>query len=415
MARSTPRGFRLHVGVFGRRNVGKSSLINALTGQTVAIVSDSPGTTTDPVHKPMELQPIGPTVFIDTAGVDDVGDLGALRVERTRRVLDQADVGLVVGDAAGWGDPEWALLDELGRRGIRALAVANKSDVGRLADDARAKLAERGVALVETAATEKRGMGALREAIACAAPEESLEPPSIVSDLVGPGECAVLVVPIDKEAPKGRLILPQVQSIRDLLDGDSFCLVVKERELSVALERLAEPPKLVVTDSQSFLKVAADTPPEIPMTSFSVLFSRFRGDLVRQVEGALAIDGLRPGDRVLVAEACTHHPITEDIGRVKIPRWLTSYVGGALDIEHVAGRAFPDDLGDTSLVVHCGACMWNRRTMLTRIAACEEQGVPITNYGLAIAYSLGIFERALSPFPAALEAYRAARSEASAS
>jgi [FeFe] hydrogenase H-cluster maturation GTPase HydF len=234
----------------------------------------------------------------------------------------------------------------------------------------------------------------------------------LLGDLVGPGEMAVLVVPIDKEAPKGRLIMPQVQSIRDLLDSDAYCAVVKERELRACLENLKRPPKLVVTDSQAFLKVAADTPRDVPITSFSILFSRFRGDLPAQVEGTLAIERLKTGDRILIAEHCSHHPIGEDIGRVKLPRWLTQYVGGKLEFDHVQGNDFPDDLSPYKLVIHCGACTANRRAMLSRIMRCRQAGVPITNYGLAIAYSLGIFERALEPFPAALEIYRKSREAA---
>ncbi|HQA00562.1 MAG TPA: [FeFe] hydrogenase H-cluster maturation GTPase HydF, partial [Phycisphaerae bacterium] len=260
---------------------------------------------------------------------------------------------------------------------------------------------------VQTAAVSGTGIVDLRQALLDAAPAEFINSPTLVADLVGPGEMAVLVVPIDKEAPRGRLILPQVQVIRDLLDGDAFCMVVKERELRAALDRLGTPPKLVVTDSQAFLKVAADTPPNVRMTSFSILFSRFKGDLLAQVEGAMAVDSLRAGDRVLVAEACSHHPIAEDIGRVKIPRWLTQYVGGKLHFTHVQGHDFPDDLPEYKLVIHCGACMSNRREMLTRVMRCRQAGVPITNYGLVIAYSLGIFERALEPFPAALDLYEA--------
>jgi [FeFe] hydrogenase H-cluster maturation GTPase HydF len=245
------------------------------------------------------------------------------------------------------------------------------------------------------------GLADLRQALLDAAPAGFIESPALVGDLVGPGELAILVVPIDKEAPKGRLILPQVQAIRDLVDSDAFCLVVKERELGRALERLAAPPKLVVTDSQVFLKVAADTPDDVPLTSFSILMARFKGDLLTQVQGALAVERLRAGDRVLVAEACSHHPIGEDIGRVKIPRWLTQYVGGKLLFDHVQGHDFPADLSGYRLVIHCGACMWNRREMLSRIWRCHQAGVPITNYGLTIAYSLGILERALQPFPAA--------------
>jgi [FeFe] hydrogenase H-cluster maturation GTPase HydF len=256
------------------------------------------------------------------------------------------------------------------------------------------------------AATRGEGVAALRDAIVAAAPDEFINSPTILGDLVPPGEMAVLVVPIDMEAPKGRLILPQVQCIRDLLDCDAYCMVVKERELREALSQLKRPPALVITDSQAFLKVAADTPPEIPLTSFSILFGRHKGDLLEFVRGALAIDSLRPGDRVLIAEACAHHPIGEDIGRVKIPRWLTQYVGGALEFVHAQGHDMPADLATFKLVVHCGGCVHNRRAVLSRIAKCRAANVPITNYGMAIAYSLGIFERALGPFPAALDLVR---------
>jgi [FeFe] hydrogenase H-cluster maturation GTPase HydF len=256
-------------------------------------------------------------------------------------------------------------------------------------------------------ATERHGLEDLREALVQAAPQEFLESPSLIGDLVGPGELVVLVVPIDTEAPKGRLINPQVQAIRDLLDNDAYCMVVKERELATAMDSLKHPPALVVTDSQAFLKVAGDTPREVPMTSFSILFARNKGDLAEFVRGAVAIDSLKSSDRILVAEACTHKPICEDIGRVKIPRWLRQYVGGSLEFVHMQGHDFPDDLSPYQLVIHCGACMWNRREMLARIARCKQANVPITNYGMTIAYSLGIFERALEPFPAAAEAYRA--------
>ena len=408
MDRTAPKSLRLHIGLFGRRNVGKSSLLNAITRQTVSIVSPTAGTTTDPVEKPMELLPLGPVLFIDTAGVDDVGALGEMRVARTRQALDRTDLGVLVAEAGEWGEFEEKLLAELAERQTPTIVVFNKSDLGSPDPALLAKLKEAKHRTVSTVASSGDGIADLRQALLEAAPAEAIEHPAILSDLVGPGEMAVLVVPIDKEAPKGRLILPQVQSIRDLLDGDAFCMVVKERELREALGRLTRPPRLVVTDSQVFLKVAADTPPEVPMTSFSILFARFKGDLVTQTLGALAIDRLQPGDRVLIAEACTHHPIAEDIGRVKIPRWLTQYVGGKLEIEHYAGHDLPGDLTQYKLVVNCGACMWNRRQMLSRILHCRQAGVPITNYGLTIAYSLGIFERALGPFPAALEAWRAA-------
>lgn len=403
---ATPKGLRLHIGLFGRRNVGKSSLLNALTRQEVSIVSEVAGTTTDPVEKPMELLPIGPVLFIDTAGVDDVGALGAQRVERTRRVFDRTDVGVVVAEAGQWGEFEDALLAELTQRQVPAIVVFNKSDVGTPAAEIIARLDERKLRWVKTVASRGAGVLDLREALIRSAPDDFINTPSILADLVPPGELVVLVVPIDKEAPKGRLILPQVQTIRDLLDHDAYCVVVKERELRAALDRLTRPPALVVTDSQAFLKVAADTPSEVPLTSFSILFARFKGDLTELVRGALAIDALKPGDRVLIAEACSHHPIGEDIGRVKIPRWLTQYVGGKLDFTTCQGHDFPPDLPGYRLVVHCGACVQNRREMLSRILRCRQAGVPITNYGLTIAYSLGIFERALSPFPAALEVFR---------
>ncbi len=406
MMQPTPKSLRLHIGLFGRRNAGKSSLLNAMTRQQVSIVSEIAGTTTDPVEKPMELLPIGPVLFIDTAGVDDRGALGDLRVQKTRQVFDRTDVGVLVVDAGEWGEFEDAILQELQNRGIPVVVAFNKSDQKKPPAASQEKLREEKVPFVETVASEGRGVLELREALIQAAPEEFMTPPPLAADLVPPGEMAVLVVPIDMEAPKGRLIVPQVQTIRDLLDADAYCMVVKERELRDALGRLNRPPALVVTDSQAFLKVSADTPPEIKMTSFSILFARQKGDLRQFVEGAAAIQRLRPGDRVLVAEACSHHPIGDDIGRIKIPRWLTQYVGGELRIDTVQGHDFPADLDQYRLVVHCGACMWNRREMLSRMAACRRLGVPICNYGMTIAYTLGIFDRALAPFPDAWEAYR---------
>ena len=404
--RQAPKAFRLHIGLFGRRNTGKSSLLNALTRQQVSIVSDVSGTTTDPVEKPMEMLPIGPVLFIDTAGVDDVGALGELRVQKTRQIFDRTDVGILVVAAGEWGPFEDAILDSLRERRVPVIVVFNKSDLGR--PDAAITVALESARTPYLASNAIRGLGVLelREALIAAAPEEFINTPPIVTDLVPPGEMAILVVPIDMEAPKGRLIQPQVQTIRDLLDGDAYCMVVKERELRDALERLRRPPALVVTDSQAFLKVAGDTPPDVKMTSFSILFARQKGDLRQFVEGAMAIEGLRPGDRVLLAEACSHHPIGDDIGRVKIPRWLKQYVGGELAFETVQGHDFPDDLARYKLMVHCGACMWNRREMLTRMLHCRQLGLPVANYGMTIAYTLGIFERALAPFPDALEAYR---------
>ena len=405
---AAPRGVRLHIGIFGRRNVGKSSLLNAMTRQQVSIVSPEPGTTTDPVEKPMELLPLGPVLFIDTAGLDDVGALGAQRVERTMKVLDRTELAILVLAEEGLGSLEIGLLDAFEQRKIPVLPVLNKSDLAKPADATLDRLIHRGLKPVVASAASGAGMAEIREALVDLAPDDYLNAPTILSDLVPPGECAVLVVPVDKEAPKGRLILPQSQAIRDLLDHDAYAIVVKERELREALDRLKRKPALVVTDSQAFLKVAGDTPPDVPLTSFSILFARQKGDLLQFARGALAIDSLKPGDRIAMAEACSHHPIGEDIGRVKIPRWLGQYIGGSLDIQQLQGRDFVSDPKEYKLVIHCGSCMLNRREVLSRIFACNRAGVPITNYGMAIAYSLGIFERALQPFPAALDAYREA-------
>ncbi|HHN47244.1 MAG TPA: [FeFe] hydrogenase H-cluster maturation GTPase HydF [Planctomycetes bacterium] len=406
MNQRTPKGLRFHIGIFGRRNVGKSSLLNAITRQQVSIVSDTAGTTTDPVEKPMELLPLGPVLFIDTAGIDDEGALGTLRVQRTRLVFDRTDLGVVVAEAAAWGDFEDRIIEMLKSRGIPVIVVFNKMDRGEPDALLLEILAGWKIPVVRTVATRGEGVLDFRQAILDAAPAEFLNARGILSDLVGPGEMAVLVVPLDKEAPKGRLILPQVQSIRDLLDNGAYCVVVTERELTKAMERLNRPPQLVVTDSQAFLQVAADTPPAIKLTSFSILFARFKGDLNEMVNGVMSAGTVKPGDSILIAEACSHHPIAEDIGRIKIPRWLTQLVGGKLDFTTVQGHDFPEDLARYKLVIHCGACMLNRREMLSRILRCRAAGVPITNYGLAVAYSLGILKRALEPFPAALDIVR---------
>ncbi|MCK5146451.1 [FeFe] hydrogenase H-cluster maturation GTPase HydF [bacterium] len=399
--RRTPKSLRCHIGLFGRRNVGKSSLLNAMTRQQVSIVSNIAGTTTDPVEKPMELLPLGPVLFIDTAGIDDEGALGAMRVEKTRQAFDRTDIAVIVTDPHGWSSFEDHLLEAFEELDTNVVVVINKVDLNDPGQELLDRLGEKKIIIVKTVAAEGKGILDLRQALLDSAPEDFIGGHSIVGDLVGPGDPVVLVVPIDKEAPKGRLILPQVQTIRDLLDNDAWAVVTKERELRAALDRLGQPPKLVITDSQAFLKVAADTPRNIPMTSFSILFARRQGDLAEMVRGAYAIEKLKAGSKVLIAEACSHHPITEDIGRVKIPRWLTQYVGGKLNIDVVQGRDYPKNLSDYELVIHCGACMFNRRAMLSRMLHCRKAGVPMTNYGLAIAYTLGIFERALEPFPAA--------------
>ncbi|NPV93001.1 MAG: [FeFe] hydrogenase H-cluster maturation GTPase HydF [Firmicutes bacterium] len=400
----TPKANRLHIAIFGRRNAGKSSLINALTNQDIALVSEVPGTTTDPVYKAMEILPLGPCVIIDTAGLDDLGVLGELRVKKTREVLNQTDLALLVVDpTAGVDGFELELKEEIEAKKIPLVGVLNKSDLG--AADVKAFERALGIPLVEVSSVNRIGISRLKERIIQQAPV-SFEEPQIVGDLVNPGDICLLVVPIDLAAPKGRLILPQVQTLRDLLDHDAIGMVVKERELREALDRLQGPPRLVVTDSQAFLKVAADTPDDVWMTSFSILFARYKGDLVELVKGARAIERLKPGDKVLISEACTHHVQADDIGRVQIPRWLRQYVGGELDFQWSSGIGYPENLEEFKLIVHCGACMINRRQMLYRIQQARDKGVPIVNYGVLLAFVHGILDRALKPFPLARLAFQ---------
>jgi [FeFe] hydrogenase H-cluster maturation GTPase HydF len=394
----TPRGSRLHIAIFGRRNAGKSSLINALTNQNIAIVSDVPGTTTDPVYKSMEILPIGPVVLIDTAGIDDVGELGSLRIEKALAVLAKTDLLLLVVDpVSGAGSYEDEVIRKAKQNKVPVVAVVNKMDIHPNASlpDFGAKS---NIPVIPVSALTRQGINELKLAMIKSAPKDWVTP-TILGDLISPGDTVVLVTPIDLAAPKGRLILPQVQTIRDILDNDAMAYVVKERELKAAMANLANKPRLVVTDSQAFLKVAADTPKDVPMTSFSILFARYKGNLQTMVEGVQAIDKLIPGDKVLVSEACTHHRVEDDIGTVKIPRWLRQLVGGALDFQYVSGLELPPDLQDYKLIVHCGACMINRKEMLNRLVKAQQAGVPIVNYGVLIAHVLGILKRALAPFP----------------
>lgn len=394
----TPRGSRLHIAIFGRRNAGKSSLINALTNQDIAIVSSVPGTTTDPVYKSMEILPVGPVVIIDTAGIDDVGELGELRIKKTIGVLDKSDlIVLVIDPGQEVGDYELKLISKAAAHGVPVVGVLNKIDINPDAETAGLE-SKLGIKVAPVSAITRQGLENLKLEMIKSAPKEWTAP-TIVGDLVKPGDTAVLVVPIDLAAPKGRIILPQVQTIRDILDNDAIALVVKERELKKALAGLAKKPKIVITDSQAFLKVDADTPPDIMMTSFSILFARYKGNLETLVEGALAVDGLKPGDKVLIAEACTHHRVADDIGTVKIPRWLRQKAGGELDFNWSSGIQMPDNLEQYNLIVHCGACMINRKEMLHRIMQASEAGVPIVNYGVLIAKVMGILRRALTPFP----------------
>ena len=404
----TPKGLRLHIGLFGKRNSGKSTLMNALIGQSVSIVSAHPGTTTEPVEKAYELAPFGAVVFIDTAGLDDEGELGALRVQKTRTVLERVDLALIVVDDGRVGTLERALIATLREQKTPFVVVFNKAD---LAQPDKAQLIDLAADNVESAvvcAAQGSGIDLLKEAMFRQAPESGLEDARLIGDLIGPGDVVVLVVPIDLGAPKGRLILPQVQTLRDILDSDATGMMVKERELPDALARLTAPPKLVVCDSQVVLKVAADTPREIPLTTFSILMARFKGDMIGLAEGAGAIERLQPGDRVLISEACSHHALADDIGRVKIPRWLRQFAGGNLEIDVKSGRDFPDDLSPYSLIIQCGGCTVTRRQMLARQYRAIRQGVPMTNYGMAISVVQGVLDRSLHCFPAALEAYRRA-------
>lgn len=405
-AQSTPKGMRIHIGIFGKRNVGKSSILNALVNQDISIVSETAGTTTDPVEKSMELLPLGPVLFVDTAGIDDEGALGLKRVEKSKKIIDRIDLAIIACDYSGFDKFEELLIEEFKIRKTAFIVVVNKIDEVEISPEKLDTITKLEVPIVYTSALLNKGIDDLKQAIIKNVPDEFFNESSIVSDLIPPGEVAVLVVPIDLEAPKGRLILPQVQTIRDLLDNDSIAIVTKERELRKTLDSLKTPPALVITDSQAFLKVSADVSKNIKLTSFSILFARFKGELNEFVRGTMAIEKLKSGDKVLICESCTHHAIGDDIGRVKIPRWLTQYTGKKLIFEDYAGHDFPENIKDYALIIHCGACMTNRREILSRILKAKQANVPITNYGLTIAYSLGIFERALEPFPSAKLIYQ---------
>jgi [FeFe] hydrogenase H-cluster maturation GTPase HydF len=395
--KTAPKSLRLHIALFGRTNVGKSSFLNLIAGQDVSIVSEQPGTTTDIVEKTMELLPIGPVMFIDTAGLDDSTVLGGKRVEKTKKVFDRADVILLICEGEQFGEFEKTVYERAGKTPV--IRIRNKSDLSDSSD-----LSDIQCNSTDFSSREKV-LSQLKAQLLAVCPEEFLLPPPLVGDLVKPGGIAVLIVPIDLQAPKGRLILPQVSTIRDALDNDAAALVVKEREYTHILHQLKTPPDLVVCDSQVVLKMIGDTPKEIPCTTFSILFARLKGDLPKLAAGAAAIEHLKGGDKVLIAESCSHHAAEDDIGRVKIPRWLRQYCGCELQIDVYAGRDFPENLNEYSLVVQCGGCMHNRREILSRIEKCEAAGVPITNYGLCISQTQGVLKRVLSPFPAALDAF----------
>lgn len=406
----TPKSLRLHIGIFGRTNVGKSTFLNYLSNQDVSITSPIPGTTTDVVEKTMELLPIGPVVFLDTAGLDDVSDLGSLRLKKTEKIFNRSDVYILLVEPNMWGKYEDRVMAEAKKRKTPLIIVINKADLTKIKAGFIKKIESfsRNIMISESLSKEKQDetIFELKDLLLKVVPDDFLNPPPLIGDLVPEGEIAVLIVPIDLEAPKGRLIVPQVQTIRDLLDNDAACVVVKEKEYSHIIKSLKNPPAISVCDSQVVMKMVSDTPKDVKCTTFSILFSRYKGDLIEAARSAAVIDRLKPKDKVLIAESCSHHPIEDDIARVKIPRWLKQYLGFDITIDIFAGHDYPDNLNDYKLIIHCGGCMMGRRQMLSRINRAKEAHIAITNYGVCISLVHGVLERVLSPFPAALDAYK---------
>lgn len=397
----TPASERVHISFFGKRNAGKSSVINAVTGQDLAIVSSVRGTTTDPVYKSMELLPLGPVVVIDTPGIDDEGELGALRVRKSYQVLNKTDIAILVVDSTtGKGEEEFALLHKFHEKHIPYLVVYNKIDLLSVEKIKNLAMSVRAGEVLISAA-DGMNIQELKEKIATLKPEDTHQYP-LIQDLIEPLDLVILVVPIDKAAPKGRLILPQQQTIRDILERGALSLVVRDTELKSTLDHfLAQGvcPKLVVTDSQAFARVSKDVPENITLTSFSILFARYKGELETQLKGVAALSSIEDGDHILIAEGCTHHRQCGDIGTCKMPEWIRNYTGKEPVFEFTSGTEFPDDVSSYKMVVHCGGCMLNEREMKYRIACCQDQGVPITNYGILIAQVTGILKRSLGPFP----------------
>jgi len=407
-----PKGVRLQVGLFGRANAGKSSLLNLIAGQDVSITSPVAGTTTDVVEKAMELLPLGPVLWLDTAGLDDRTALGERRRERARRAFRRCDAALLVLEPEVWTAEEDEFCRDCAEKGVPVVLVVNKADLRVPSDGFLKDLRRRGRWVLTVSSLKPSGrdlfLRRLKEALGEAAPEAGFQPPALLAGLLNAGGLAVFVIPIDKEAPKGRVILPQVQCLREALDAGALTLTARGTELAAALRALRRAPDLVVCDSQAVLEVSRTVPEAVPLTTFSILFARAKGDLVELARGARRIDELEDGDRVLVAEACTHHAVEDDIGRVKIPRWLRERTGAELRVDTVSGRDWPADLSSYRLIIHCGACTLNRREMLSRLARARAAGVPATNYGVAISALRGAARRTLAPFPAALEAWAGA-------
>lgn len=395
---ATPSSERVHIGIFGKRNAGKSSLINAITGQNLAIVSEAKGTTTDPVYKAMELLPLGPVMIIDTPGIDDEGVLGNLRIQKAYQVLNKTDIALVIIDAAvGPSAEDLRLIKRINTKKIPLLIVINKCEtINEDKKTAYQALLPNGK-LLFVSAEQKLNIFELKEAIAQTVPADENKA-QIIADLLSPSDFVVLVVPIDSAAPKGRLILPQQQTIRDILEADAAAIVVKENELTNTLQNLGKRPKLIITDSQVFKKVAAETPADILLTSFSILFARYKGNLQTAVQGVTALDSLEDGDKILIGEGCTHHRQCDDIGTVKLPRWIKEYTGKNPEFIFTSGTEFPLNLSPYKMIIHCGACMLNEREMQYRIKCAADQNIPFTNYGITIAYINGILKRTVEPF-----------------
>jgi [FeFe] hydrogenase H-cluster maturation GTPase HydF len=397
---SKGRESKPHIGIYGRRNNGKSSLINCLAGQDIAIVSDHPGTTTDPVKKSFEITGFGPVILIDTAGIDDSGELGRKRVERTIRTLDIIDLALLIVTESYWGEFEDDLISKFHNQDIPFIIIHNKSDIVEPTIQFTELVKKKsGTDLFIFSAVDKRNFEDLIDLIRNTIPEHSYKIPALLGDLISYGDIVILITPIDVEAPAGRLILPQVQAIRDILDNDAVAIVLKEREVDSFLKKTKIKPALAVTDSQVFVKADASIPPEIPLTSFSILLARFKGDFESYLKGTPAISALKDGDRVLLLESCTHHVACDDIGRTKIPRWITSFTGKKIKYDVVAGLdTLPRPVTDYSLVIQCGGCMITRRQLHNRLNPAIKAGIPVTNYGMAIAYVQGIYKRAIAPF-----------------
>jgi [FeFe] hydrogenase H-cluster maturation GTPase HydF len=389
-----------HIGIYGRRNYGKSSLINCLAGQDIAIVSDHSGTTTDPVKKSFEITGFGPVILVDTAGIDDSGDLGQKRVDRTVRTLDIIDLAMLIVTDNTWGNFEDDMVAKFRTQDIPFIIIHNKSDLQRPDTDFIKEVREKsGAELFEFSTVDKRNYGELINLIRITIPEHSLKTPALLGDLISYGDIVILITPIDVEAPAGRLILPQVQAIRDILDNDAVAIVMKEKEVDAFLKKTGIKPALAITDSQVFVKADASIPPEIPLTSFSIMLARFKGDFENYLKGTPKISELKDGDRVLILESCTHHIACDDIGRTKIPRWITNFTGKKIEFDVVAGLdTLPRPVTDYALLIQCGGCMITRRQLHNRLQPAIKAGVPITNYGMAIAYVQGIYKRAIAPF-----------------